>query len=106
MNSTGWWRSPAELAGRHVATVPDARVLVLAKPKPLRACNGNNICNCSRPLTTICRQETIPMHRRTFLLGTAAAAVHASRLLRAQPAATRVELGSVDGSIGGNQFTP
>jgi sugar phosphate isomerase/epimerase len=46
------------------------------------------------------------MHRRTFLLGTTAAAVHASTLLRAQPAAARVELGSVDGSIGGNQFTP
>jgi sugar phosphate isomerase/epimerase len=52
------------------------------------------------------RYAVRPMHRRTFLLGTAAAALHASTVLRAQPAAARVELGSVDGSIGGNQFTP
>ena len=44
------------------------------------------------------------MDRRTFVLGTAAAAVSASRL-RAWRAAA-VELGSVDGSVGGNQFTP
>jgi 3-oxoisoapionate decarboxylase len=44
------------------------------------------------------------MHRRTFILGTAAAALHASRL-RAGPAAS-VELGSIDGSVSGNQFTP
>ena len=44
------------------------------------------------------------MDRRTFVLGTAAAAVHASRGL-AWPAAAAVELGSIDGSVGGNQFT-
>ena len=44
------------------------------------------------------------MDRRMFVLGTAASAVNASRLLawRAQA----VELGSIDGSVGGNQFTP
>ena len=44
------------------------------------------------------------MDRRTFVLGTAAAAFHASRLTAWQAAA--VELGSIDGSVGGNQFTP
>ena len=44
------------------------------------------------------------MDRRTFVLGTAAAAVHASRLLAWQAAG--VELGSIDGSVGGNKFTP
>ena len=50
------------------------------------------------------------MNRRTFVLGSAAAALHASRLSAfsslapAQTAA--VELGSIDGSVGGNQFTP
>ena len=44
------------------------------------------------------------MDRRTFVLGTAAAAFHASRLAAWQAAA--VELGSIDGSVGGNQFTP
>jgi sugar phosphate isomerase/epimerase len=44
------------------------------------------------------------MDRRTFVLGTAAAALHASRLSAWQAAA--VELGSIDGSVGGNQFTP
>ena len=44
------------------------------------------------------------MDRRTFVLGTAAAAVSASRLFAWRAAA--VELGSVDGSVGGNQFTP
>ena len=44
------------------------------------------------------------MHRRTFMLGTAAAAVHASRLLAWQAAG--VELGSIDGSVSGNNFTP
>ena len=43
------------------------------------------------------------MNRRTFVLGTAAAALHASRPLAWQAAA--VELGSIDGSVGGNQFT-
>ena len=39
-----------------------------------------------------------------FVLGTAAAAFQASRLVaRGAPA---VELGSIDGSVGGNQFTP
>ncbi|HMI43889.1 MAG TPA: TIM barrel protein, partial [Gemmatimonadaceae bacterium] len=44
------------------------------------------------------------MDRRTFVLGTAAAAIQASRLVAWQAAA--VELGSIDGSVGGNQFTP
>jgi sugar phosphate isomerase/epimerase len=44
------------------------------------------------------------MNRRTFVLGTAAAAFHASRLAAWQAAG--VELGSIDGSVGGNQFTP
>ncbi len=45
------------------------------------------------------------MDRRSFVFGTAAAALHASRLF-AWHAAANVELGSVDGSVGGNQFTP
>src|SRR5512133_785091 len=45
------------------------------------------------------------MDRRTFIFGTAAAAVHASHLL-ARSAAVNVELGSIDGSVGGNNFTP
>ena len=44
------------------------------------------------------------MDRRMFMLGTAAAALHASRLSAWQAAA--VALGSIDGSVGGNQFTP
>jgi len=44
------------------------------------------------------------MDRRTFMLGTAAAALHASRPLAWQAAG--VELGSIDGSVSGNQFTP
>jgi 3-oxoisoapionate decarboxylase len=44
------------------------------------------------------------MDRRMFMLGTAAAAVSASRVLAWRAAA--VELGSIDGSVGGNQFTP
>jgi sugar phosphate isomerase/epimerase len=44
------------------------------------------------------------MDRRTFLAGTAAAAFQASRLFAWRAAA--VELGSIDGSVGGNQFTP
>jgi len=43
--------------------------------------------------------------RRTFILGTAAAALHASRPLAFRDAAV-VELGSIDGSVGGNNFTP
>ena len=43
------------------------------------------------------------MDRRTFVLGTAAAAVQASRLFAWQ--GKTVELGSIDGSVGGNQFT-
>src|SRR3954468_23226244 len=44
------------------------------------------------------------MDRRTFVLGTAAAALHAKRLFGLERAAT-VELGSIDGSVGGNNFT-
>jgi sugar phosphate isomerase/epimerase len=44
------------------------------------------------------------MNRRAFILGTAAAAVQATRLAAWQNAA--VELGSIDGSVGGNGFTP
>ena len=44
------------------------------------------------------------MDRRMFMLGTAATAVHASGVLAWRAAA--VELGSIDGSVGGNQFTP
>ncbi len=43
------------------------------------------------------------MDRRTFVLGTAAAAVYAARPFAWQAAA--VELGSIDGSVSGNQFT-
>ena len=45
------------------------------------------------------------MDRRSFLLGGAAVALHATRLFGAPPAAS-VELGSIDGSVGGNQFSP
>jgi 3-oxoisoapionate decarboxylase len=45
------------------------------------------------------------MDRRTFMLGTAAAAFRTSRLL-GHGAAVNVELGSIDGSVGGNNFTP
>ena len=45
------------------------------------------------------------MDRREFLLSTAAAALHPSGLVGGQGAAG-VELGSIDGSVGGNQFTP
>ena len=44
------------------------------------------------------------MDRREFLCCTGAAALFPSALLRAQSAG--VELGSIDGSVGGNQFTP
>ncbi|MFL6280900.1 MAG: sugar phosphate isomerase/epimerase family protein [Vicinamibacterales bacterium] len=44
------------------------------------------------------------MDRRTFLLATAAA-FHTSRVRSRSPAA-HVELGSIDGSVGGNNFTP
>ena len=44
------------------------------------------------------------MDRRHFILSTAAAALSASRL--SAWTAANVELGSVDGSVGGNQFTP
>jgi sugar phosphate isomerase/epimerase len=43
------------------------------------------------------------MDRRTFVLGSAAAALNASRLFSWQSAA-QVELGSIDGSVGGNGF--
>jgi sugar phosphate isomerase/epimerase len=45
------------------------------------------------------------MDRRSFIVGTAAAAVHLSRPAAWMPAAG-VELGSIDGSVGGNNFTP
>jgi hypothetical protein len=44
------------------------------------------------------------MDRRMFVLGTVAGAFQASRLFAWQAAA--VELGSIDGSVGGIQFTP
>ena len=43
------------------------------------------------------------MDRRAFVLSTAAAALHASRLIGWERAT--VELGSIDGSVGGNNFT-
>jgi 3-oxoisoapionate decarboxylase len=43
------------------------------------------------------------MNRRTFILAGAAAALHASRPSSLRAAA--VELGSIDGSVGGNNFT-
>ena len=46
------------------------------------------------------------MDRRTFILATAAAAVHASTLRSRAAGAANVELGSIDGSVGGNNFTP
>ncbi len=45
------------------------------------------------------------MNRREFLCSAGAAALFPSALLSAQRAAG-VELGSIDGSVGGNQFTP
>ena len=45
------------------------------------------------------------MDRRSFVLGGAAAALHATWLFGARPAVS-VELGSIDGSVGGNQFSP
>jgi len=46
------------------------------------------------------------MDRRSFIVGTAAAAaLHASRAF-AVTDAVQVELGSIDGSVGGNNFTP
>jgi sugar phosphate isomerase/epimerase len=44
------------------------------------------------------------MDRRAFILGTAAAALHAAQLSAWTRAS--VELGSIDGSVSGNQFTP
>ena len=44
------------------------------------------------------------MDRRTFVLGTAAAALHATRLFELA-ICRQVELGLIDGSVGGNQFT-
>src|SRR5215203_6408742 len=44
------------------------------------------------------------MNRREFLLATTAAALHTPALIAQRAAA--VELGSIDGSVGGNQFTP
>jgi sugar phosphate isomerase/epimerase len=45
------------------------------------------------------------MDRRSFIISTAAAALSTSRLA-AWPSAANVQLGSIDGSVGGNQFTP
>jgi len=45
------------------------------------------------------------MQRRTFIVATAAGVVRASRAW-AKPVAANVELGSIDGSVGGNNFTP
>jgi sugar phosphate isomerase/epimerase len=44
------------------------------------------------------------MDRRTFLLSTAAA-LHGSRLVAGDRVRASVELGSIDGSVGGNNFT-
>ena len=44
------------------------------------------------------------MDRRTFLISTAAAGVHAAGAFARQTPA--VELGSIDGSVSGNGFTP
>ena len=49
--------------------------------------------------------HSVTVDRRRFLLSAAGAALYPSGLARAQAAAT-VELGSIDGSVGGNQFTP
>ena len=46
------------------------------------------------------------MDRRSFILTGTAAAVHASGVLGWSGGAATVELGSIDGSVGGNQFTP
>ena len=51
------------------------------------------------------RAHSTTVDRRTFLVTAAAAALHTPSLLAAQGGA-KVELGSVDGSVGGNQFTP
>jgi sugar phosphate isomerase/epimerase len=51
------------------------------------------------------RPDPLTIDRRTFLASAAAAALHPDGLLAAQ-SPPRVELGSVDGSVGGNQFTP
>src|SRR6185295_11404560 len=48
--------------------------------------------------------EDLLMDRRSFILGTAAAALYSSRLSAWRAAS--VELGSIDGSVGGNNFTP
>src|SRR5436190_24201989 len=45
------------------------------------------------------------MDRRTFILQTAAAAASMSRLSAWTAGAVNVELGSIDGSVGGNNFT-
>src|SRR5262249_55702609 len=45
------------------------------------------------------------MDRRAFMFGSTAAALHASPLFAAWGAAD-VALGSIDGSVGGNNFTP
>src|SRR5690242_1857102 len=46
------------------------------------------------------------MDRRTFMLGTAAAAVLRGSRLAAAQGKTAVALGSIDGSVSGNNFSP
>jgi len=46
------------------------------------------------------------MDRRSFILGTAAAALYASRLEALGPTVDSPQLGSIDGSVGGNNFSP
>ena len=46
------------------------------------------------------------MNRREFMLGTAAAALSVSRISAWGSSVANVELGSIDGSVGGNNFTP
>jgi len=46
------------------------------------------------------------MNRRSFMIGTAAAALWASRPTARGTTAATPELGSIDGSVGGNNFSP
>jgi len=46
------------------------------------------------------------MNRRSFMIGTAAAALCASRPKALAPSTAGPELGSIDGSVGGNNFSP
>src|SRR5947208_2256007 len=75
---------------------------------PDRPQTGQSIVRCSmfneRLQSLLLTPLEGAMDRRTFILGTAAAAYHTSRLMARGMAA--VELGSIDGSVGGNNFTP